>query len=108
MAEEHSNIQEANDLLKSANKLDPNSTLELEIEWYTKRKQNGGVQTALKVVNSCKPFFSKVLLITLVTRFGDKPCFFVIFSTVRYGVLWCLANAKRTFSSPQDATIFVR
>ena len=63
MAEEHSNIQEADDLLKLANKLDPNSTLELEIEWYMKIKQNGGVQEALKVVNSCKPFLSKVLLI---------------------------------------------
>jgi mannose/fructose/N-acetylgalactosamine-specific phosphotransferase system component IIB len=28
-----------------------------------KIKQNGGVQEALKVVNSCKPFLSKVLLI---------------------------------------------
>jgi hypothetical protein len=27
-----------------------------------KIKQNGGVQKALKVVNSCKPFLSKVLL----------------------------------------------
>ena len=36
MTEEHSNIQEADDLLKLANKLDPNSTLELEIEWYMK------------------------------------------------------------------------
>ena len=34
MAEEHSNIQEANDLLKLAIVLDPNSTSELEIEWY--------------------------------------------------------------------------
>ena len=40
MAEERSNIQEADDLLKFANKLDPNSTLELEIEWYIKTKQN--------------------------------------------------------------------
>ena len=63
MAKEHSNIQEANDSLTLANKLDPNSTLELEIEWYEKIKQNGGVQQALKVVNSCKPFLSKVLLI---------------------------------------------
>ena len=60
MAEEHSNIKETNDLLKLANKLDPNSTLDLEIEWYMKIKQNGGVQEALKVVNSCKPFLSKV------------------------------------------------
>ena len=52
MAKEHSNIQEADDLLKLANKLDHNSTLELEIEWYMKVKQNGGVQKALKVVNS--------------------------------------------------------
>jgi hypothetical protein len=52
MAEEHSNIQEADDIFKLANKLDPNSTLELEIEWYMKKKQNGGVQKALKVVNS--------------------------------------------------------
>ena len=59
MAEEHSNIQEAHDLLKLANMLDPNSTLELEIEWYMKIEQNGGVQQALKVVNSCKPFFPK-------------------------------------------------
>ncbi len=43
--------------------LDPNSTSELEIEWYMKIKQNGGVQEALKVVNSCKPFLSQVLLI---------------------------------------------
>ncbi len=63
MAEEHSNIQEANDLLKLATVLDPYSTLVLEIEWYMKIKQNGGVQKALKVVNSCKPFLSKVLLI---------------------------------------------
>ena len=63
MAEEHSNIQEADDLLKLANKLDPNSTLELEIEWYMKIKQNGGVKQALDVVNSCTPFPSKVLLI---------------------------------------------
>ena len=52
MAEEHSNIQEADDLFKLANKLDPNSTLELEIEWYMKIKRNGGVQQALNVVNS--------------------------------------------------------
>ncbi len=38
MAEEHSNIKEANDLLKLASVLDPNSTLELEIEWYMKIK----------------------------------------------------------------------
>jgi hypothetical protein len=38
MAEEHSNIQEADDLLKSANKLDANSNLELKIEWYMKIK----------------------------------------------------------------------
>ena len=63
MADEHSKIQEANDLLKLAIVLDPNSTLELEIEWYMKIKQNGGVQKALKVVNSCKPFLSKVLLV---------------------------------------------
>ena len=30
MAEEHSNIKEANDLLKLATVLDPNSTLELK------------------------------------------------------------------------------
>ena len=59
MAEEYSNIQEADDLLKLANKLDPISTLELEIEWYMKIKQNEGVQQPLKVVNSCKPFLSK-------------------------------------------------
>ena len=63
MAEEHSNIKEANDLLKLATVIDPNSTSELEIEWYMTIKQNGGVQEALKVVNSCKPFLSKVLLI---------------------------------------------
>ena len=63
MTEEHSNIQEADDFLKLANKLVPNSTLELEIEWYMKIKQNGGVQKALKVVNSFRPFLSKVLLI---------------------------------------------
>ena len=63
MAEKHPNIQEADDLLTFANKLDPNSTLELEFEWYMKIKQNGGVQQALKVLNSCKPFLSKVLLI---------------------------------------------
>ncbi len=34
MAEEHSNIKEANDLLKLATVLDPNSISELEIEWY--------------------------------------------------------------------------
>ncbi len=43
--------------------LDPNSTSELEIGWYMKIKQNGGVQEALKVVKSCKPFLSKVLLV---------------------------------------------
>jgi hypothetical protein len=32
MAEEQSNMQEADDLLKLANKLDSNSTSELEIE----------------------------------------------------------------------------
>ena len=63
LAEEHSNIKEADDLLQFANKLDHSSTLELEIEWYMKRKQNWGVQEALKVVNFCKPFLSKVLLI---------------------------------------------
>ncbi len=63
MAEEPSNIQEADDLFKLGNKLVSNSTLELEIEWYMKIKQNGGVRQALKVVNSCKPFLSKVLLI---------------------------------------------
>jgi len=63
MAEEHSNIQETDYLLKLANKLDPNSTLELEIEWYMKIKHNGGVQQALNVVNSFKPFLSKVLLV---------------------------------------------
>ena len=63
MAEEHSNIKQANDLLKLATVLDPNSTSELEIEWYMTIKQNGGVQEASKVVNSCKPFLSKVLLI---------------------------------------------
>ena len=63
MADEHANIQEADDVFKLANKLDSNSTLELEIEWYIKIKQTGGVQQALKVVNSCKPFLSKVLLI---------------------------------------------
>ena len=36
MEKEYSNIQEADDLLKLADKLDPNSTLELEIEWYMK------------------------------------------------------------------------
>ena len=36
MAAELSNIQEADDLLKLGNKLNPNSTLELEIEWYMK------------------------------------------------------------------------
>ncbi len=63
MAEEQSNIKEANEILKLAFVLDPNSTSELEIEWYMKIKQNGGVQEALKVVNSCKPFISKVLLV---------------------------------------------
>jgi hypothetical protein len=38
MTKEHSNIKEADDLLKLAYKLDPNSTLELEIEWYMKIK----------------------------------------------------------------------
>ncbi len=50
MGEEHSNIQEADDLLKLSNKLDPNASLELEIEWYMKINHNGGVQQALKVV----------------------------------------------------------
>ena len=36
MAEQHSNTQEADNLLKLANKLDPNSSLEVEIEWYMK------------------------------------------------------------------------
>ena len=38
MAGEHSNLQEVDDLLKLANKLGPNSTFELEIEWYLKIK----------------------------------------------------------------------
>jgi hypothetical protein len=63
MAEEHAKLQEADDLLKFANKLDPNSTLELEIEWYMTIKHNGCVQQALNVVSSCKPFLSKVVLI---------------------------------------------
>jgi hypothetical protein len=46
MTEEHSNIQEADDLLKLANMLDTNLTLELEIEWYMKINQNGAVQQA--------------------------------------------------------------
>ncbi|MFN9905549.1 MAG: hypothetical protein ACK56F_05405 [bacterium] len=77
MAEEHSNIQEADDLLKLANKLHPNSTLELEIEWYMKTNQNGGVQKALKVANSCKPLLSNFLLIMksvhdIVQKIGIK------------------------------------
>ena len=56
MAEEYSNIQEADDFLKIAD-----SNLELEIEWYMKIKQNGGLQQALKIVNSFKPFLSKPL-----------------------------------------------
>ena len=36
MTKEHSNIQEADELLKLANKLDTNSTLDQEIEWYMK------------------------------------------------------------------------
>jgi len=60
MAEEHSNIQEADDLLKLANKLNPNATLELENDLYMTIKHNGGVQKALNVANSCKPFQSKV------------------------------------------------
>ena len=63
MAEENSNIKEANELLKLATVLDPNSPSELEIQWYMAIKQIGGVQQALKAVNSCKPFLSKVLLI---------------------------------------------
>ena len=63
MTEEHSNIKKTDDLLKLTNKFNLNSTLELEIEWYIKIKQNGGAQQDLKVVNSCKPFLSKVLLI---------------------------------------------
>ncbi len=63
MAEEHSNIQEADDLLKLANKLDPNSTSELEIESYLKIKQNRSVHQALNVMNSSKPFLSKPLLV---------------------------------------------
>jgi hypothetical protein len=43
MAEEHSNIQEADDLSKLANKLGPNSTSELEIKWYMIIKQNKGI-----------------------------------------------------------------
>ena len=68
MVEEHSNIQEADDLLKLANKLDPYSFSELKIEWYMKIKQNGGAQQALNVVNSYKPFLSKVLLILKSVR----------------------------------------
>ena len=63
MAEENSNIKEANELLKLANVLDPNSPSELEIQWYMAIKQIGGVQQALKAVNSCKPLLSKVLLV---------------------------------------------
>ena len=63
MTVENSNIKEANDLLKLATMLDPNSTSELEIQWYMALKQIGGVQEALKVVNSCKPFLPIVLVI---------------------------------------------
>jgi hypothetical protein len=63
MAEEHLNILEADDIFKLVNKLDNISTSELEIEYYMKIKQNGGVQQALSVGNACKPFLSKVLLI---------------------------------------------
>ncbi len=31
----------------------------------------------------------KEVINSLVTRFGDKPWFFVFFCTVRYGVMWC-------------------
>jgi hypothetical protein len=65
MAKENSNIQKADDLLKLANKLDPNSTSKLAIEWYLKIKGNGGVQQALNVVNSYKPFLSKSLFIIM-------------------------------------------
>jgi hypothetical protein len=63
MAEENSNIKESNELLKLAHVLDPNSPSELEIQWYMAIKQIGGVQQALKAVNSCKPLLSKVLLV---------------------------------------------
>ncbi len=63
MAEEHTNIQEVYDLFKLANKLDPNSISELEIEWYMQIKRNGGVQQSLDILNSCKPFLSKVYLL---------------------------------------------
>jgi len=63
MAEENSNMKEANELLKLATVLDPNITSELEIQWYMAIKQIGGVQEALKAVNFCKPFLSKVLLV---------------------------------------------
>ena len=43
-------IQEADDLLKLADNFNHDSTLELEIEWYMKIKQNGGVHQALNVV----------------------------------------------------------
>ena len=59
MAEENSNIEEANELFKIATVLDRNSTSELEIRWYMAIKQIGGVQEALKPVNSCKPFLTK-------------------------------------------------
>jgi len=63
MTEEQSNINKANDLFKFANKLDPNSFFLLEIEWYMQIIQNRGVQQCLNVLNFCKPFLLKVLLI---------------------------------------------
>ena len=63
MTEEHSNIQEVDKLLKLANKLDPNPTLELEIVWYMKIKQNGGVQEALKVVIHASRSFRKFCIL---------------------------------------------
>jgi hypothetical protein len=63
MTEEQSNINKANDLFKFANKLDPNSFFLLEIEWYMQIIQNRGVQQCLNVLNSCKPFFSKKILV---------------------------------------------
>ncbi len=53
MAEEHSNMQEADDAIKLANKLDPNSTWELEIEWHMKINQYGGVCINDKYMYKC-------------------------------------------------------
>jgi hypothetical protein len=53
MEEEQSNTIIADDFLKLANNLDPNSSSEFIIEWLILKEQNGGVEQCLNVVKLC-------------------------------------------------------